>query len=401
MARDPGTCRRGGQAPARVDWHSTHESASRSTGSPGRCARRVRQAVPVPAAPAERPPRRLRQLRRCARRTARPRWPGRRSCSPTAPTCCPALARLRAEVGAELAGPAWELARLRARARPAFGADADRPLLHRATPSSRPAGRRSPRAGPPACWPAAPTSVADLGCAAGTDTIALARAGARVVAVDRDPVARELTAANAAALGLADRRAGGRRRRRRPGRGRGGRAGGRLRGRRPRPGPPGGRTAAAGPRPLVAALVDGRSRCWTACRRAVVKVAPGLDHDRVPDGVEAEWVSVGGSIVEALLWGRGLAATWRRATLSRDGDVARADRRRRPGPGAGRPGARLAARARPGADPLGADVAGRRRPGRHAGRPDDRLPDLRTRRPTPPGSAPTGSTRCCRSTSRS
>ena len=38
----------------------------------------------------------------------------------------------------------------------------------------------------------------------------------------------------------------------------------------------------------------------------VVKVAPGLDHERVPDGVEAEWVSVGGSIVEALLWGRGI-----------------------------------------------------------------------------------------------
>ena len=38
---------------------------------------------------------------------------------------------------------------------------------------------------------------------------------------------------------------------------------------------------------------------------SVVKVAPGLDHDRVPDGIEAEWVSVGGSIVEALLWGRG------------------------------------------------------------------------------------------------
>jgi hypothetical protein len=55
---------------------------------------------------------------------------------------------------------------------------------------------------------------------------------------------------------------------------------------------------------------------------SVVKVAPGLDHDRVPDGTEAEWVSVGGSIVEALLWGRGLSATWRRATVvDRDGAV--------------------------------------------------------------------------------
>jgi hypothetical protein len=50
-------------------------------------------------------------------------------------------------------------------------------------------------------------------------------------------------------------------------------------------------------------------------------VAPGLDHDRVPEGVEAEWVSVGGSIVEALLWGRGVSETWRRATLVRDATV--------------------------------------------------------------------------------
>ena len=34
VARAPGTRRRGGRAPARVGWHSTHESASRSTGSP-------------------------------------------------------------------------------------------------------------------------------------------------------------------------------------------------------------------------------------------------------------------------------------------------------------------------------------------------------------------------------
>jgi hypothetical protein len=54
---------------------------------------------------------------------------------------------------------------------------------------------------------------------------------------------------------------------------------------------------------------------------SVVKVAPGLDHDRVPAGIEAEWVSVGGSIVEALLWGRGPSAVWRRATLVRDGVV--------------------------------------------------------------------------------
>ena len=61
-------------------------------------------------------------------------------------------------------------------------------------------------------------------------------------------------------------------------------------------------------------------------------MAPGLDHDRVPDGVEAEWVSVGGSIVEALLWGRGISTTWRRATLVRDGAVSEISADDDPGP---------------------------------------------------------------------
>jgi hypothetical protein len=228
----------------------------------------------------------------------------------------PGLARLRAEVGAGDAGPAWELARLRARARPVFGADADVLLLTAGTleQAGRPelATRRARR-----LLAGGTTSVADLGCAAGTDTVALARAGATVVAVDQDPVARELTTANAAALGLADRvtvvdadvvglvaagdllgcaaatldparRAGGRRQ---------------LDPDRWSP-----------PWSTVTALLD-------RVPVSVVKVAPGLDHDRVPDGVEAEWVSVGGSIVEALLWGRGVSTTWRRATLVRDGAV--------------------------------------------------------------------------------
>jgi hypothetical protein len=55
--------------------------------------------------------------------------------------------------------------------------------------------------------------------------------------------------------------------------------------------------------------------------RSLVKVAPGLGHELVPDGVEAEWVSDGGSIAEALLWGPALATTWRRASLVRGGRV--------------------------------------------------------------------------------
>ncbi|MCZ2816999.1 class I SAM-dependent methyltransferase [Modestobacter sp. VKM Ac-2984] len=230
-----------------------------------------------------------------------------------------ALTRLRAEVGVELAGPAWGIARQRERARPAFGADADRFFFtaDALEQAGRPvlADRRAAR-----LLADGARSVVDLGCAAGTDTIALARAGATVVAVDLDPVARELTRLNTTASGLtgvevrdADavelvaaatggrvagcdaavldpaRRAGGRRQ---------------LDPDRWSP-----------PWSTVQALLDAVPTC-------LVKVAPGLDHDRVPAGVEAEWVSVGGSIVEALLWGRAPSRTWRRATVvGRDGVV--------------------------------------------------------------------------------
>ncbi len=66
-----------------------------------------------------------------------------------------ALTRLRAEFGADLGGPAWGVARQRARARPAFGADADRLLFTGDTLEQ--AGRPGwPPAAPPGCWPAGP-----------------------------------------------------------------------------------------------------------------------------------------------------------------------------------------------------------------------------------------------------
>jgi hypothetical protein len=49
--------------------------------------------------------------------------------------------------------------------------------------------------------------------------------------------------------------------------------------------------------------------------RAVVKTLPGIPHALVPDGVEAEWVSDGGDLVEACLWGAGLDLTDRAPRL--------------------------------------------------------------------------------------
>ena len=44
------------------------------------------------------------------------------------------------------------------------------------------------------------------------------------------------------------------------------------------------------------------------------KVAPGIPHEAVPAGAEAEWVSVGGEVKEAALWFGPLATATRRAT---------------------------------------------------------------------------------------
>jgi SAM-dependent methyltransferase len=289
----------------------------------------VRQAVPVDRDAEEQAAETVRQLRALATPEGAVALSRAAALLAAGTDAVSALTRLRAEVGTALAGPAWGIARQREKARPAFGADADRLLFTGDTleQAGRPAlaDRRATR-----LLAEGAEAVADLGCAAGTDTLALARAGVRVVAVDRDPVARELTRLNTTALGLSGvevvdadvvdlvaaaahgavagcdaavldpaRRAGGRRQ---------------LDPDRWSP-----------PWSTVTALLD-------RVPVSVVKVAPGLDHDRVPDGMEAEWVSVGGSIVEALLWGSGVSTTWRRATLLRDGRCSEVTADDDPGP---------------------------------------------------------------------
>lgn len=150
-------------------------------------------------------------------------------------------------------------------------------------------------------------SVLDLGCGAGADLIALARAGLDVTGVERDPVTAAVAAANVEALGLTDRA--------RviqadatevsldgydaafcdPGR----RAGGR------RVFDP---DAYSPPWSFVLALA-------ARIPRTTVKVAPGIDHERIPADAEAEWVSERGEVVEAAVWFGPLARAPRRATL--------------------------------------------------------------------------------------
>jgi SAM-dependent methyltransferase len=52
-------------------------------------------------------------------------------------------------------------------------------------------------------------------------------------------------------------------------------------------------------------------------RYAAAKLAPGLEHALIPAGVEAEWVSFGGGVKEAVLWsaGFGQAGVRRRASV--------------------------------------------------------------------------------------
>ncbi|CAA9382846.1 MAG: hypothetical protein AVDCRST_MAG60-1020 [uncultured Nocardioides sp.] len=146
-------------------------------------------------------------------------------------------------------------------------------------------------------------SVIDLGCGIGGDLIAFARAGLTAAGVDIDPVRVAIARANLAALDLPgavevadaseiDTRAFG-----------AAFADPARRGARGRVFDVEGWTP---PWPFVLQLLGGRG---------VVKVAPGISHDAIPRGVEAEWVSEGGDVKEAVLWADVFATTERRATV--------------------------------------------------------------------------------------
>jgi SAM-dependent methyltransferase len=155
-----------------------------------------------------------------------------------------------------------------------------------------------------------PVSVLDLGCGIGGDLVALARAGLTVAGIDRDELRVEVARANLDALGL------------------------------------GGAVQVASAEDVDASMfgvvfadparrtargrvfdVDGWSPSWdfvTGLLRgpSVVKVAPGIPHSLLPDGVEAEWVSDDGDVKEAALWSPQLASARRRATVIRGAGLA-------------------------------------------------------------------------------
>lgn len=207
--------------------------------------------------------------------------------------------RLRRTYPAELVSAALEQTRLRQRATAKFTAeDAVRMYftqagLEQSTRSSV-AGYRAARfAERPGV-----RRVADLCCGVGGDAVAMARAGLSVLAVDRDPLTCAVVRANVAALGLADRvqvccgdvRDAG--------------LDAQLEGCDAVFADPA-RRGGAGRVFDPEAYSPPLSWAARAARRvphAALKVAPGVPHTAVPEDAEAEWISVGGEVKEAVLW---------------------------------------------------------------------------------------------------
>jgi hypothetical protein len=218
-------------------------------------------------------------------------------------------AELRRTASPERVAAALTQVELRARGAAKFGSDAARMFF---TPDGLEQATRARvathRAGRLQAFGTA--TLVDLGCGIGGDLLASARAGITCAGVDLDPVRVAVAEANLAALGLAgavmvaD-------------------------------------VTALDTSPFEVAFADparrtgaGRSfrvEDWTPpwpfverllARDSCVKVAPGIPHDLVPEGVEAEWVSDRGEVKEAALWSGRLSTTARRATVIGDGGLA-------------------------------------------------------------------------------
>ncbi|MEV8511184.1 methyltransferase domain-containing protein [Dactylosporangium sp. NPDC051484] len=212
-----------------------------------------------------------------------------------------------------LAAAALTQAALRRRAAMKFGADAAVMLFTRAgleqATRAAVARRRAARLAA-----AGVRHVADLGCGVGADTIAFARAGLRVLAVDASAATAAVAEANVRALGLTDSVLVQT------------------------------RDATEVPLDAVDAVFCDPARRTSGGRRVfdpraysppwdfvtglpgrvphtVLKLAPGIDHALLPAGAEGEWVSVDGDVVEAAAWCGPLAAAPRRATVLRGADA--------------------------------------------------------------------------------
>lgn len=119
------------------------------------------------------------------------------------PGLLPALSMLRRTLTAEEAGAAVALAQLRRKAAAKFPRHGE--LYFTATALEQ--ATAAPVAAQHAVWIdrwAAPGPVLDLGCGIGGDLLALAQ-HRQVIAYELDPVCAQFAAANAAALGMADR----------------------------------------------------------------------------------------------------------------------------------------------------------------------------------------------------